>query len=95
MPNIKRVESEIRMFEGFRVVMRHALNRRNVRGDKGNVPGYRRKHERKARQNHTVSDWIRLRFRDDYPGFVVTVLHANGRPATGRVLLSNLRAEYS
>lgn len=58
------------------------------------MPGYRRKHKRKAWQNHTVADWIRLRFRDDYPGFVVTVLHPNGRLATGRVLLSNLRAEY-
>jgi hypothetical protein len=34
MPSIKRVETEIRDFEQFRVVMRHALNRRDVRGDK-------------------------------------------------------------
>jgi hypothetical protein len=94
MPSIERVESEIRTVEGFQVVIRHALNRRDVRGDKGNVPGYRRKHQRKARQNHTVADWIRLRLREDYPGFTVTVLRANGRPASGRVLLANLRAEY-
>lgn len=94
MPSVQRVEREIRLFEGFDVVIRHGRDRRDVRGDRGRVPGYAGKYERRARDRFTVADWKRARFQKHYPGFDVDVLDADGRPASGRARLGKLRERY-
>ncbi len=94
MPSIDKIEREIRALEGFDVKILHSLGKRDVRSDKENVPGYRKKHIRMARNTHTIGDWIRLRFSPDYPGFAVKVLKADGSVAGAKSLLGKLRAGY-
>ena len=93
--SVKRVEREVRKFEGFDIAMHYAgRDRRNVRDDRKRIPSYRGKYKRKARDRFTVADWKRVRFARHYPGFEVDVLDATGRVADGRVRLSNLRSHY-
>jgi hypothetical protein len=94
MPTIAKVEREIRAVEGFDVRILYSLGKRDVRSDKENVPGYRKNHERMARNTHTIADWVRLRFAPDYSGFAVKVLKADGSVAGSKSLLSNVRAGY-
>jgi hypothetical protein len=48
----------------------------------------------RARENHTVNDWKRLRFETDYPDFVVDVVLADGRVATGKTRLARVRRSF-
>jgi len=93
MADIKRIESEIKEFEGFGVVI-HSGSRRAARNGTVKTPSYRRRHLRRARENHTVDDWKRLRFETDYPDMEVDVLLADGRVATGKTRLSKVRRSY-
>jgi membrane glycosyltransferase len=72
----------------------HGHGKRDVRSDKENVPRYRKRHQRVARNTHTIADWIRLRFTPYYPGFTVKVLKADGKEAGGKSLLWKLRLSY-
>ncbi len=89
MPNITKIEQEIRDLEGFDV---------SIRADNGlaskRMPSYLAKHERKARQSHTVADWKRLRFEVDYPDLEVDVLDISGKKVTGKMRLERLRSMY-
>lgn len=91
----RQLERDIERFEGFPVRIRHGRDRRDVRSDKKNLPGYAARWERIARNAHTVADWRRLRFDPNFPGFEVDVLRADGRVAHGRMSLKNLRAEHA
>jgi len=92
MADIKRIENEIKEFEGFGVVI-HGASRASKNGST-RTPSYKRRHLRRARENHTVDDWKRLRFEVDYPEFGVDVLLADGRVATGKTRLSKIRRSY-
>lgn len=93
MADIKRIENEIKEFEGFGVVI-HSGSRRAAKNGSTKTPSYKRRHLRRARENHTVDDWKRLRFEVDYPEFEVDVLLADGRKATGKTRLSKIRRTY-
>jgi len=94
MPTIDKLAREIRDFEGFEVRIRHAVSKGDLRGDKLNVPGYKRRYNRIAWNTFTVNDWRRRRFDDDYPDFTVEVLKPDGSVATGKTGLAKLRALY-
>lgn len=89
---LKGLERSIRRVEGFDVAMLHP-DGRDVRGDKQGLPRY--SYSRAAKDASTVAQWRKTRFRRSYPGFSVTVLNGDGRPAHGRTLLSTVRATYS
>ncbi len=93
MADIKRIENEIRDFEGFAVVI-HSASRRAAANGSTKTPSYKRRHQRRARENHTVNDWKRLRFETDYPDFVVDVVLADGRVATGKTRLARVRRSF-
>ena len=93
MADIKRIENEIWEFEGFSVVI-HGASRRAAANGSAKTPSYKRRHLRRARENHTVDDWKRLRFETDYPDLAVDVLLADGRVATGKTRLSKIRRSY-
>lgn len=90
MAEVKRIQDEILAFEGFAVVIRGSA------GSNGSTkaPSYKRRHERRARENHTVNDWKRLRFETAYPDFDVDILLGDGRVATGKTRLSRVRSSY-
>jgi len=90
-----QLERDIERFEGFPVRIRHGRDRRDVRSDKKNLPGYAARWERIARNAHTVADWKRLRFDRLFPGFEVDVLRADRRVAHGKTSLAKLRAEHA
>ena len=89
MPNIAKIEQEIRHLEGFDVSIRAENGLAQKR-----MPSYLAKHERKARQSHTVADWKRLRFEVDYPDLEVDVLDVSGKKVTGKMRLERLRSMY-
>jgi hypothetical protein len=91
MPRLARVEAQIARVEGFRVRFLHP-DGRDVRGDMQNVASY--PFERRLADERTVADWISLRCRQQYRGFDIEVLHADGMPAHGNTLLLNVRSEY-
>ncbi|MGP6158182.1 MAG: hypothetical protein ACLPYS_11875 [Vulcanimicrobiaceae bacterium] len=93
MADIKRIENEIKDFEGFGVLI-HSGSRRAARNGSTKTPSYKRRHLRRARENHTVEDWKRLRFETDYPDLAVDVLLADGRIATAKTRLSKVRRSY-
>ena len=89
MPNINKIEQEIRHLEGFDVSIRSGGTAERKR-----MPSYLANHERKARQSHTVADWKRLRFEVDYPELEVDVLDVSGKKVTGKMRLERLRSMY-
>jgi hypothetical protein len=89
MPNISKLQKEIRDLEGFDVSIRA-----DGPAEKKRMPSYSSKHERKARQSHTVADWKRLRFDVDYPELQVDVLDVSGKKVTNKMLLQRLRSMY-
>ena len=91
----RQLERDIERFERFSVRIRHGRDRRDVRSDKKNLPGYAARWERVARNAHTVADWKRLRFDPNFPGFEVDVLRADRRVAHGKTSLAKLRAEHA
>jgi hypothetical protein len=93
MSDIKRIENEIREFEGFAVAI-HSASRRAAANASAKAPSYKRRYQRRARENHTVTDWKRLRFETGYPDFVVDVLLADGRVATGKTRLARVRRSF-
>jgi len=92
MADIKRIEREIEEFEGFSVNI-HASQRAASNGS-AKTPSYKRRHQRRARERHTVADWKRLRFETTYPELTVDVVLGNGRVATGKTLLERVRRSY-
>jgi len=94
MPTIDTIAREIRAFEGFDVRIRHAAAKGDLRSNKLNVPGYKRRYNRIAWNTFTVNDWRRRRFDGDYPDYVVEVLKPDGSIATGKTGLAKLRALY-
>ena len=93
MADIKRIENEIREFEGFEVVIRPP-SRGAASNGSTKAPSYKRRHQRRARENHTVNDWKRLRFEAGYPDFVVDVLLGDGRVATAKTRLAKVRRSF-
>jgi hypothetical protein len=93
MTDIKHIQAEIREFEGFAVVI-HGASRRAAGNGAPKAPSYKRRFKRRARENHTVNDWKRLRFEADYPDFAVDVLLADGRVATGKTRLARVRRSF-
>ncbi len=93
MADIKRIETEIRDFEGFAVAILSASGRAAANGST-KTPSYKRRHQRRARENHTVNDWKRLRFETAYPELDVDVLLGDGRVATGKTRLARVRSSF-
>jgi hypothetical protein len=91
MPNISKIEQEIRSLEGFDVSIRSDKSGLTARK---RIPSYLANHERKARQSHTVADWKRLRFEVDYPDLEVDVLDVSGKKVAGKMSLERLRSMY-
>ena len=91
MPSLRWVERQIERVEGFRVAFLHH-DGRNVRSDMQRVAAYG--FERQLPGDRTVADWVALRFREQYRGFDVAVLHLDGTHAHGNTLLETVRAEY-
>lgn len=91
MPTLRWVEGQIHRIEGFHVAFRHPRGR-DVRSDMEDVRSY--PFERRLADDRTVSEWVDLRFREQYRGFEVDVLRADGSSAHGNTLLRNLRADY-
>jgi hypothetical protein len=89
---IKSVERQIRRVERFDVRFLHSSGG-DVRGDMQGIPGYACR--RAMKDDASVAQWRRRRFRRQYPGFGVVVLHANRTRAHGATLLGTLRREYS
>lgn len=92
MATIEQLERRISEVEGFRLRIRHGRDRRDVRSDKGNVRQYG--YKRALKHSRNVKEWRNGRFARAYPGFVVDVLHADGRTAHGRTLLGKVRDGY-
>lgn len=85
MASIKNIERDIRDLEGFAVRISKDASQQSLQDyDYG----------RAARATFTVSDWKRARFERYYPNLNVEVLRADGRVATGTMLLAKVRASY-
>jgi hypothetical protein len=91
VPRLAWVEGQIERVEGFRVRFLHPRGR-DARSDMDDIASY--SFERRLANERTVADWIELRFRQQYRGFDVEVLHTDGSPAHGNMLLRNLRSEF-
>ena len=92
MPRLAWVERQIRRVEGFDVRFTHP-DGRDVRGDMTDVHSF--PFTRRLAEERTVADWIAIRFREQYRGFDVEVLHADGTAAHGNTLLATVRSEYA
>ena len=91
MPKLRSVERAVANTEGFEVTIRHA-DGRDIRGDKTGIRGYPFK--KGARNDFTVAEWRKQRFRSCYPGYKVTVWLFNGEEAGGGMKLSTVRNSY-
>jgi hypothetical protein len=89
---IRSIERQIYRIEGFRVRILHGRDGRDVRGDKGGVPGFT--YARAMKNDANVVQWRRQRFDRKYPGYKVEVLRADGLAAHGGTLLGTLRRAY-
>lgn len=85
MASTKNIERDILNLEGFAVRIRNDAKQRNL-------PDY--DYGRAARAAFTVADWKRARFELLYPELDVDVLRADGRVASGSVMLAKVRAGY-
>lgn len=92
MPQVDRVERTIERIEGFAVRIIWP-SKRDVRSDKGGLPGYR--FERAAKDDWTVFQWKEQRFLPYYPGYYVEVLDGHGRAVGGNMKLETVRRSYS
>lgn len=90
MPTVENVEKRIAKIEGFEVTIRR--DGRNVRGDRENLPTFRR--QRAMKGGATVAQWKRVRFNQMFPGFEVDVHHADGSVAAGQSRLWSVRDTY-
>ncbi len=90
MATIRSVEHQIHQLEGFRVRMLHGRDRRDVRSDKTNIPGYG--YQRQLTGSKTVKEWRDGRFRTRYPGFDVEVLDVDGNVSIGQAYGGNIAA---
>lgn len=91
MVTIKGLETKIAKVEGFRVQVRYETGR-DVRSDRGSLPGY--PYERMLKNSANVKEWIDNRFKANYPGFDVHVLSEEGKRVHGRTKLSTVRDTY-
>ncbi len=91
MASLRYVEGQIWRVEHFRVAFLHP-DGRNVRSDMEDLLSY--PFEKALADDRTVSDWIALRFHQQYRGFDVAVLLSNGERAHGNTLLSTVRSDY-
>lgn len=89
MPRTDYIEKRIYDTEGFRVVIMQ--NGMNVRGDKV-IP---RQYDavRMSKNAFTVREW-QEKFQNQFPGYEVQVLYADGNIARGNTLLSTVRDSY-
>jgi len=96
MPRAAFVEGRIAAIEGFGVRILFAgpgrAKGRDVRGDRADLPTYG--YRRAAASSLTVAAWIRTRFEPTFPGYAVEVFQGDGTVASGRALLSPVRASY-
>ena len=74
MPTVENVEKKIAKVETFNVTIRRELDGSNVRGDRENMPTFKR--QRAMKGSSTVAHWRRVRFDSMFPGFAVDVLYA-------------------
>lgn len=92
MPKLKNVEKKIWEIEGFAVSFKHA-NGKDIRGDKDGIPQYY--YERQAKNDSTVSEWKKGRFKKCYPGYEVDVLDADGVSVKGQTKIGTVRDTYN
>lgn len=88
---VENVEKRILDLEGFDVVIRNS-NGRDVPGHRSDFPSY--PYQNQARNDWTVDEWKRGRFKKNYVGFGVDVLDANGEVVPGQTSLSTVRDTY-
>ena len=89
MPLVKNIEKRIYNIEGFEVNILY--NGKNVRGDASLPTQYYA--ERMTRNSFSVSDFCE-KFQNQYPGYNVEVLTADGKKAPGQTKLSTVRDTY-
>ena len=90
MVQIKNVEKKILDLEGFEIEFWQ--NGHNVPGNKDGLPQYQ--YMNMAKNDMTVQEWKRARFKKCFPGYDVEVLDGNGQPVHGATKLGNLRDGY-
>ena len=89
MPLVKNIEKRIFNIEGFEVNILY--NGKNVRGDASLPTQYYA--ERMTRNSFSVSDF-REKFQNQYPGYSIEVLRADGKKVSGQTKLSTVRDTY-
>lgn len=87
MPTIGRVERKIFRVEGVKV--KFMQNGRNVRSDKEIPTQYGIK--RMLKNSASVSDLIRIRLKQQFPGYDFVVLKNDGHQASGQTKLATVR----
>ena len=92
MPTVENVENKIAKIETFEVRIKRESDGRDVRGDRDNLPTFKR--QRAMKGFTTVAHWRRVRFDSMYPGFDVDVLYADGTIAAGQTRLTTVRDTY-
>jgi len=90
---VRGVENRVHKLEGFSVNFTYEHDRSDVRGDKQHLPSYG--YQRAAPGRWTVAEWRAKRFNKSYPSYGVNVRNGSGKPADGRMKLSNLRWTYN
>ncbi len=78
--------------EGFSIVVKNKKTGKRIKLGRNGVLGLY-PYGRKLKNSATVADW-RTRFENDYPGYTCDVLGADGKRATGQMLLETVRASY-
>ncbi|MEI7027564.1 hypothetical protein [Paenibacillus sp. y28] len=91
MPKVKNVEKRIWEVEDFAVNFLYPGGS-NVKGSKEGIPQY--PHERRSRNDWTVSEWKKKKFSQAYPGYDVEVLNGDGEPVSGQTKLITVRDSY-
>lgn len=87
MVTIKSAEEKILNVEKFKVSF--YKNGINVRSDLRNIPQY--PYSKAAHDSWTVAEWIRERFKSNYPGFDVKVYSKENIEVKGNMKLSTIR----
>lgn len=86
---------QIKKVEEFAVQILSRGTKRNLRSDRGGMPNYEGRYQRRLDGRRRVTDWVRIRFSKTYPKDVkVVVLLGDGAPASTSASLRSVRRSY-